>query len=80
MPQQRMDIRMIKRAGPAKLNNPLRVDTAPEGEDIACENWSKYEQKTPPLILPLQIRTRPMRNVAPVVQAELGEAAQPVAA
>ncbi len=36
------------RAGPAKLNSPMRVDTAPEGEDIACENWSKYEQKTPP--------------------------------
>ena len=26
----------------------MRVDTAPEGEDIARENWSKYEQKTPP--------------------------------
>jgi transposase len=26
----------------------MRVDTAPEGEDIACENWSKHEQKTPP--------------------------------
>ncbi len=26
----------------------MRVDTAPEGEDIACENLSKYEQKTPP--------------------------------
>ncbi len=36
------------RAGPANLNNPMRVDTAPEGEDIACENWSKYEQKTAP--------------------------------
>ena len=35
------------RAGPAKLNSPMRVDTAPEGEDIARENWSKYEQKTP---------------------------------
>lgn len=32
------------------------------------------------LILPLHLRTRPIRNVAPVVQAELGEAAQPVAA
>ena len=32
------------------------------------------------MILPLHIRTRPMRNVAPVVQADLGEAAQPVAA
>ena len=36
------------RAGPAKLNSPMRVDTAPEGEDIARENWSKHEQKTPP--------------------------------
>jgi hypothetical protein len=36
------------RAGPAKLNSPISVDTAPEGEDIARENWSKYEQKTPP--------------------------------
>ena len=26
----------------------MRVDTAPEGEEIACENWSKHEQKTPP--------------------------------
>ena len=38
----------IERAGPAKLNSPMRVDTAPEGEDIARENWSKHEQKTPP--------------------------------
>jgi len=36
------------RAGAAKLNSPMRVETAPEGEDIACENWSKHEQKTPP--------------------------------
>jgi hypothetical protein len=33
---------------PAKLNSPVRVDTAPEGEDIARENWSKHEQETPP--------------------------------
>ena len=26
----------------------MRVDTAPEGEEIACENWSEHEQKTPP--------------------------------
>ena len=39
---------LIDRAGPAKLNSPMRVDTAPEGEDIARENWSEYEQKTPP--------------------------------
>ena len=26
----------------------MRVDTAPEGEDIVRENWSKHEQKTPP--------------------------------
>ena len=26
----------------------MRVETAPEGEDIACENWGKHEQKTPP--------------------------------
>ena len=26
----------------------MRVDTAPEGEDLARENWSKHEQKTPP--------------------------------
>ena len=36
------------RAGPANLNSSMRVDTAPEGEDIACENRSKHEQKTPP--------------------------------
>ena len=36
------------RAGPAKLNSPMRVDTAPEGEDIARDNWSKHEQETPP--------------------------------
>ena len=38
----------VFRAGPAKLNSPMRVETAPEGEDIARENWSKDEQKTPP--------------------------------
>ena len=37
--------RSKNRAGPAKLNTPMRVDTAPEGEDIARENWSKYEQE-----------------------------------
>ena len=26
----------------------MSVDTAPEGEEIARENWSKHEQKTPP--------------------------------
>jgi hypothetical protein len=26
----------------------MRVETSPEGEDIACENWSEHEQKTPP--------------------------------
>ena len=26
----------------------MRVDAAPEGEDIAGENWSSHEQKTPP--------------------------------
>jgi hypothetical protein len=36
------------RAGSAKLNGPMRVDTTLEGEDIARENWSKHEQKTPP--------------------------------
>ena len=39
------------RAGPAKLNKPMRVDAAPENEDIACENWSRQEQKTPPPVL-----------------------------
>jgi hypothetical protein len=24
------------------------VETAPEGEDLACEDWSNDEQKTPP--------------------------------
>jgi len=42
---------MLHRAGPAKPNSPPRVDTAPEGEDIARENWSKHEQKTPPRAL-----------------------------
>ena len=37
----------IKRAGPAKPNSPMRVGTASEGEDIACEKWSKHEQMTP---------------------------------
>ena len=32
------------------------------------------------LILPLQFRTRPIRNLAPLVQGEPGEAAQRVAA
>ena len=35
------------RAGPGNLNNPISVETAPEGEDLACEDWSKDEQKTP---------------------------------
>ena len=26
----------------------MRANTAPEGEEIACENWSEHEQKTPP--------------------------------
>jgi len=39
---------MEERAGPANLNSPMRVDTAPEGEDIAREDWSKHEQKTSP--------------------------------
>ena len=26
----------------------MRVDTAPEGEDIARKSWSKHEPKTPP--------------------------------
>ncbi len=36
------------RAGSANLNSPMKVDTTPKGEDIARENWSKHEQKTPP--------------------------------
>ena len=36
------------RAGPANLYSPMRVDTAPEGEDIAHVNWSNHEQKSPP--------------------------------
>ena len=39
---------VAQKSGPAELNSPMRVDTAPEGEDIARENWSKHEQKTPP--------------------------------
>jgi hypothetical protein len=35
-------------AGLAKLNIPMRVDTAPGGVDIARENWSKHEQKAAP--------------------------------
>ena len=36
-----------RRAGSANLNSPMSVDTAPEGEEIARENWSKHEQRTP---------------------------------
>ncbi|MFM9928158.1 TniQ family protein, partial [Variovorax sp. H27-G14] len=36
------------RAGPGNLNKPISVETAPAGEDLACEDWSEYEQKTPP--------------------------------
>ena len=32
----------VRKAGPAKLHTPTGVDTAPEGEDIARENWSKH--------------------------------------
>ena len=39
---------LSRRAGAAKLNSPMRVETAPEGEDIARENWNKDEQETPP--------------------------------
>ena len=35
------------RAGPGILNIPISVETAPAGEDLACEDWSKDEQKTP---------------------------------
>ena len=35
------------RAGPVNLNIPISVQTAPAGEDLACEDWSKDEQKTP---------------------------------
>ena len=46
-----VDVQVVQhevRAGPTKLSKPMRVDTAPEGEDIAGENWSNHEQKTPP--------------------------------
>jgi hypothetical protein len=36
------------RAGPTRLNSPMRVDTSPEGEDTARENWSNHYQKTTP--------------------------------
>ncbi len=36
------------RAGSGNLNSPISVETAPEGEDLACDDWSKDEQKTPP--------------------------------
>jgi thiamine pyrophosphate-dependent acetolactate synthase large subunit-like protein len=36
------------RANPGNLNSPTSVETAPEGEDLACDDWSKDEQKTPP--------------------------------
>jgi len=39
--------RARREGGNTKLNNALRVDTASEGQDIACENWSKHEQQTP---------------------------------
>jgi hypothetical protein len=37
-----------RRSGPGNLNSPIRVETAPDGEDLASKDWSKYEQKTPP--------------------------------
>ena len=37
-----------QRAGPAKLNDPMKVDTAPKGEDIGRESRSDDEQETPP--------------------------------
>src|SRR5690606_21026312 len=37
-----------KRGGSGNLNIPISVETAPEGEDIARENRSKDDQKTPP--------------------------------
>jgi len=31
---------------PRETEEPMRVDTAPEGEDMARENWSKHGQTT----------------------------------
>ncbi len=36
------------RAGHGNLNSSISVETAPEGEDLSYEDWSKDEQKTPP--------------------------------
>jgi hypothetical protein len=36
-----------RKAGPGNPNSPISVETAPEGEDLAREDWSKDEQKTP---------------------------------
>ena len=30
-----------RRAGPGNLNSPISVETAPEGEDLACEDWEQ---------------------------------------
>jgi transposase len=35
-----------RRTSPGNLNSSISVETAPEGEDLACEDWSKDEQKT----------------------------------
>ena len=35
------------RAGPGNLNCSISVDTAPEGEGIARDDWSNHEQTTP---------------------------------
>ena len=36
------------RGGPGNLNSPINVEITSEGEDLACGDWSEYEQKTPP--------------------------------
>ena len=35
------------RSGRRKPNGSINVETAPNGEGLACDGWSEYEQKTP---------------------------------
>jgi hypothetical protein len=39
------------RAGSDNLNSVISVGTAFEDKDLAGEDWSDYEQKTPPYVL-----------------------------
>ena len=65
---------------PGATGDTYFIASANSGDNSASFDVLIQNSAGSVVILPLFFRTRPIRNVAPVVQAELGEAAQPVAA